>query len=94
MRISEQSYSTLKIISVDAYYVIKDKYSNGKLPEMVSAELFVMYKVSINAEKNYFKTRQLEEFSNFNKLFLEEGIRFYKQLTEKLEAVHSDCWPQ
>ena len=92
-----------KIIQIRWYYDLnlldefcstKEKYSNGKIPEMVSSDLFVMYKVAINAEKNYFKNRQLEEFSNVNKVFMEEGIKFYKQLTEKLEAVHSNCWPQ
>ena len=78
---------------LDVYNSIKEKYSNGKMPEMVSSDLFVVYKVAINAEKNYFKNVQLEEFSSVNKGFMEEGIRFYKQLTEKLEAVHSNCWP-
>ena len=83
-----------KNIHLDDYLSTKEKYSNGKIPEMVSSDLFMMYKVAINAEKNYFKNRQLEEFSTVNKLFMEEGIKFYKQLTEKLEAVHSNCWPQ
>ena len=61
---------------------------------MVSSDLFVMYKVAINAERCYFKSEQLEEFSNVNKLLMEEGIRFYKQLTEKLESVHNNCWPE
>ena len=84
---------SLELSLLDVYNSIREKYSNGKMPEMVSNDLFVMYKVAIIAEKNYFKNVQLEEFSSVNKVFMEEGIRFYKQLTEKLEAVHSNCWP-
>ena len=83
----------LKVTVLEVYISTKDKFHNGKIPEMNERNLFVKYKLAINAEKAFFKKELFEEFRDMNKIFMEKEIKFYKQLTSKLESVHSNCFP-
>ena len=84
---------SLKVTVLEVYISTKDKFHNGKIPEMNERNLFVKYKLAINAEKAFFKKELFEEFRDMNKIFMEKEIKFYKQLTSKLESVHSNCFP-
>ena len=75
----------------DSYDDESSKIASGR--KEISPSLFTTYKIALNAERSYFRHLMNEEFSNLNKVFLEEKIKFHKQTTEKLETLYKDCWP-
>ena len=76
---------------LDSFDEESAKIASGK--KDILPELFTNYKIALNAERSYFRQLMNEEFSNLNKVFLEEKIKFHKQITEKLETLYKDCWP-
>ena len=79
------------IHGLDTFNDESNKIATGK--KEIYPTLFTNYKIAINAERSYFRQLMNEEFSNLNKVFLEEKIKFNKQITEKLETLHKNCWP-